>query len=269
MRLYLNLFGSYLFDPLLSQEALKALLRLLVTSATYAQSSRFTPELLARDPENRLLARASRFRLPAEAVRDSALAVSGLLVPVIGGPSVKPYHPPGLYEQITAGTGYTAYKPGTGADLHRRTLYTYWKRSVPHPALLAFDLPFRETCTVQRVRTNTPLQALNLMNDPTYVEAARALAQRMLREGGADPAARLAHGFQLVLARAPRPADLAVLVAAQARSHLTFQSDQAAATAYLRVGATLPDAALDAAELASYATIAGTILCMDEAVSRN
>ena len=247
----------------------KALLRLLVTSATYAQSSRFTPELLARDPENRLLARASRFRLPAEAVRDSALAVSGLLVPVSGGPSVKPYHPPGLYEQITAGTGYTAYTPGTGAGLYRRTLYTYWKRSVPHPALLAFDLPFRETCTVQRVRTNTPLQALNLMNDPTYVEAARALAQRILREAGADPAARLTHGFQLVLARAPRRTELAVLVAAQARSQRAFQSDPAAATAYLRVGATPPDAAFDAAELASYATVAGTILCMDEAVSRN
>jgi hypothetical protein len=248
---------------------MKALLRLLVTSATYQQSSRFTPELLSRDPENRLLARASRFRLPAEAVRDSALAASGLLVPTLGGPSVKPYHPPGLYEQVTSGTGTTVYTAGTGADLHRRTLYTYWKRSVPHPALLAFDVPFRETCTVQRVRTNTPLQALNLMNDPTYVEAARALAQRMMRNGGAAPAARLAHGFHLVLARAPQPGELAILVAAQARSQGAFQADPAAAAAYLRVGATPPDTSFDPAELASYATVAGTILCMDEAVSRN
>ena len=247
----------------------RSLLRILVSSATYAQSSRFTPELLARDPENRLLARASRFRLPAEAVRDSALAVSGLLVPTIGGPSVKPYHPPGLYEQVTAGTGTTVYVPGTGADLYRRTLYTYWKRSVPHPALLAFDLPFRETCTVQRVRTNTPLQALNLMNDPTYVEAARVLAHRMLREGGADSAARLAHGFRLVLSRAPRAPELDLLVHAQARSQRAFATDPAATAAYVRVGATAPDATFDAAELASYAAVAGTILCMDEAVSRN
>ncbi|MFN6053096.1 MAG: DUF1553 domain-containing protein, partial [Planctomycetia bacterium] len=145
----------------------KQLMKLMVTSAAYRQQSRITPMLQERDPENRLLARGPRFRLQAEFVRDQALAISGLLVDKIGGPSVKPYHPAGLYEQVTAGSGYNVYVPGKGDDLHRRSLYTYWKRSVPNPAMLVFDAPFRESCTLRRPRTNTPLQALNLMNDPT------------------------------------------------------------------------------------------------------
>ncbi|MDQ3624057.1 MAG: PSD1 and planctomycete cytochrome C domain-containing protein, partial [Verrucomicrobiota bacterium] len=179
----------------------KAMMRLLVTSATYRQSSRLAPALCERDPDNRLLARGARFRLPAEFVRDQALAVSGLLAPRIGGPSVRPYHPPGLYEQVVATRFASGYVQGKGDELHRRSLYTYWKRSVPPPAMLAFDAPFREACTLRRARTNTPLQALNLMNDPTYVEAARFLAQRMMREGGATAEARLTRGFHLILAR--------------------------------------------------------------------
>ena len=186
----------------------KSLLRVIVTSATYRQSSRAPLALRQRDPENRLLARGSRFRLQAEFLRDQALAASGLLVQKVGGPSVKPYHPPGLYEQVVAGSSSGTYVVGAGDDLHRRSLYTYWKRSVPNPAMLIFDVPFRESCTVRRSRTNTPLQSLNLLNDPTYVEAARVLAERMLRDGGDVTASRITHGFRLLLARAPRASEI-------------------------------------------------------------
>ena len=162
--------------------------RYIVNSATYRQSSRTTPVLRERDPENRLLGRGPRVRLSVEMIRDQALAVSGLIAEMLGGPPVKPYHPSGLYEQIVY-QGGNSYRQGSGADLYRRSLYTYRKRSVPHPAMLTFDAPFRETCIVRRARTSTPLQALNLMNDPTYVEAARFLAQRMMLEGG--PALRV------------------------------------------------------------------------------
>ena len=150
------------------------------------------------------MGRGPRIRLPVEMIRDQALAVSGLMAEIFGGPPVKPYHPAGLYEQIVY-QGASPYQQGNGADLYRRSLYTYRKRSVPHPAMLTFDAPFRETCIVRRARTSTPLQALNLMNDPTYVESARFLAQRMMLEGGTSPEARIAHGFRLVVARSPRP----------------------------------------------------------------
>lgn len=247
---------------------IKAMLRLLVTSQTYRQSSKLTPAAHERDPHNRLLARGPRFRLQGEFVRDQALAASGLLVLKIGGPSVKPYHPAGLYEQVTEGKGTTVYVPGKGEDLHRRSLYTYWKRSVPNPAMLLFDAPFRETCTLRRPRTNTPLQALNLLNDPTYVEAARLLAQRMMLEGGASIEARLTHGFRLVLARLPRPEEMAILKAAFARRLREFQANPADAASLLKVGEAATDATLDVAELASYTTLASTLLNLDETVTK-
>ncbi|MEQ1861938.1 MAG: PSD1 and planctomycete cytochrome C domain-containing protein [Chthoniobacteraceae bacterium] len=246
----------------------KAMMRLVVTSATYRQSSRLTAALHERDPENRLLARGPRFRLAGEAIRDQALAASGLLVGRIGGPSVKPYHPPGLYEQVVAGSSAGTYVQGKGDELHRRSLYTYWKRSVPNPAMLTFDAPFRETCTVRRPRTNTPLQALNLMNDPTYVEAARFLAQRMMREGGESPESRIARGFQLVLARAPKSAELAVLTAAYVRALGEFRSDAAGTSGLLKVGEATTDTRLDAAQLAALTTVASTILNLDETVTK-
>ncbi len=164
----------------------KAMQRLIVTSATYRQSSRVTPELAERDPENRLLARGPRFRLPAELIRDNALAVSGLLDNRIGGPSVYPYQPKGLWEEMAFGGGFSGqtYTESTGRDLYRRSMYTVWKRTVPPAALVTFDAPDREKCTARRSVTNTPLQALVLLNDPTYVEAARFLAARMLTQGG-------------------------------------------------------------------------------------
>ncbi|HND54592.1 MAG TPA: DUF1553 domain-containing protein, partial [Pirellulaceae bacterium] len=214
----------------------KNLVRLIVTSATYRQQSQASAELRQRDPDNRLLSRGPRHRLIGELVRDQALAASGLLVRKIGGPSVKPYHPPGLYEQVTAGSGYNVYVPGKGDDLHRRSLYTYWKRSVPHPAMLLFDAPFRETCALRRSRSNTPLQALNLLNDPTYVEAANHLGRRMLVEGGESVEQRLVHGFRLVLARRPRDLELKVLRTAYDRALADFQRDPESAIALLNVG---------------------------------
>jgi hypothetical protein len=246
----------------------KAMMKLLVMSATYRQDSRLTPALRERDPDNRLLARGPRFRLTGEFIRDQTLAASGLLVEKIGGPSVKPYHPAGIYEQLTAGSSTNSYVAGKGDDLHRRSLYTYWKRSVPHPALLMFGTPFRETCTLRRPRTNTPLQALNLMNDPTYVEAARFLAQRMMREGGDTPETRLTHGFRLVLARAPRPAELAVLRASYERSLADFGKDTEAAKSLLSVGDTPADATLNPAQLAAFASVASTLLNLDETVTK-
>ena len=246
----------------------KHLLTLIVTSSTYRQSSRVTTLLRERDPDNRLLARGPRFRLQTEFIRDQALAASGLLVRKIGGPSVKPYHPAGLYEQVTAGSGTNVYVEGQGEDLHRRSLYTYWKRSVPNPAMLAFDAPFREACTIKRPRTNTPLQALNLMNDPTYVEGARFLATRMLLEGGPDAASQLAYGFRLVASRSPRSAELAILQLAFRRWHTEFQNDTSGANELLKIGARRSPEQLDASQLAAMTVVASTLLNLDEAVMK-
>jgi hypothetical protein len=244
------------------------ILRLIVTSSTYRQSSRRTEELQQRDPENRLLARGPRFRLQSEFIRDQALFASGLLVSKIGGPSVKPYHPSGLYEQVTAGNGTNVYVEGTGDDLYRRSMYTYWKRSVPNPAMLAFDAPFRETCSVRRTRTNTPLQALNLMNDPTYVEAARLLAVRMLREGGSSSESQVTLGFRLVLSRAPRAAELKILTSACDHAVQEFREDAAGTEELLKVGATSAAFDGDRSTLAAMTIVASTILNLDEAVMK-
>ncbi len=249
---------------------MKAMLRLLVMSQTYRQSSKLTPGLYERDPQNRLLARGPRLRLPCEFLRDQALAASGLLVSKIGGPSVKPYHPPGLYEQVVnqKDNPKATYTQDKGEALHRRSLYTYWKRSVPNPAMLLFDAPFRETCTLRRPRTNTPLQALNLLNDPTYVEAARFLAQRMMLEGGATMESRITHGFRLITARLPRPAEMTILQAALERSLREFQTDPNGAASLLKVGEATTDAALNVAELAAYTAVASTLLNLDETVTK-
>ena len=249
---------------------MKGMLRLLVTSATYRQSSKLTAAAHERDPDNRLLARGPRFRLQAEFVRDQALASSGLLVSKIGGPSVKPYHPPGLYEQVVnqKDNPKATYTQDKGENLYRRSLYTYWKRSVPNPAMLLFDAPFRETCTLRRPRTNTPLQALNLLNDPTYVEAARLLAQRMMLEGGASVESRLTHGFRLIAARIPRDAEMTILKTSLERSLREFRADPAGAAGLLKVGEATTAATLDVAELAAYTALASTMLNLDEAVMK-
>jgi hypothetical protein len=242
----------------------KALLKLIVTSATYRQSSRATPQLLARDPENRLLARGPRVRLSAEAIRDQALFASGLLVEQLGGPSVKPYQPPGLWKELTGGEDY---EPDSGESLYRRSLYTFWKRTVAPPTMMTFDASGRETCSVRETRTNTPLQALALLNDVTFLGASRLLAQRMLSEGGSSTADRLTHGFRLVLARRPAPAEMAVLEEGL-KTHLArYRADPQSAWRLLDIGEHSAAAPADAPELAAHAAIASLLLNLDEAIT--
>jgi mono/diheme cytochrome c family protein len=249
----------------------KALLRGIVLSSTYRQSSSASPEDFARDPDNRLLARGPRLRLPAELLRDQALAVSGLLTPAIGGPSVFPYQPEKLYAGLVVGTDYpgTKWIQSQGPDLHRRSLYTFWKRTVPHPAMLTFDAPDREFCTVRRSRTNTPLQALTLWNETGYVEAARQLGARLLREAGPSDEARVAYGFLLATGREPDATERGVLTRAlaQLRTEFTSQPDQA--RALLAVGDTPADPSLNPAEFAAATTVAGMILNLDETLTKN
>jgi len=244
---------------------MKAIQKTIVMSAAYRQSSKVTPELLQKDAENRLLARGPRVRLPAEMVRDQALAISGLLVDKIGGPSVKPYQPAGLWKELSGGDDY---KPDTGEGLHRRSLYTYWKRTAPPPMMMNFDAAGRETCVVRELRTNTPLQALNLMNDVTYLEAARKMAERMMREGGSTPASRIAYGFELATARMPRERESEILLASFAYNRDAFQSHPADAARYLSQGEAPRDEKLDARELAAYAAVASLVLNLDAAITK-
>jgi len=246
----------------------KAMQKLMVMSATYRQSSKATPLLLKKDPENRLLARGPRFRLTAEAIRDQALAASGLLTEKIGGPSVKPYQPPGLWEQLSVVDDKVLYNRSTGADLYRRSLYTFWKRTVPPPALTTFDAPTREFCVVNRSRSTTPLQALALLNDATYHEASRKLAERMMKEGGLLPTQRLGYGFRLAAARAPNQLELSVLQAGLERRLSQYRANRKAAEELLSAGESERDKKLDAVELAAYTTAASVILNLDEVVTK-
>jgi hypothetical protein len=188
---------------------IKHVVRLMVTSRTYRQSSLETDALRRLDPANRLLARQSRFRLEAELIRDNALAVSGLLVTRVGGDSVYPYQPDGYYAYLNFPK--RKYVSSVGENQYRRGVYTHWQRTFLHPMLLAFDAPSREECTAERPRSNTPLAALTLLNDPTFVEAARALADRIVHEGGTNTDARLAWAWRQVLSRRPNPRELARL----------------------------------------------------------
>ncbi|HEY6989097.1 MAG TPA: DUF1553 domain-containing protein [Bryobacteraceae bacterium] len=243
----------------------KAMQRTIVTSATYRQSSKITPELLKRDPDNRLLARGPRFRLGPEVIRDSALAASGLLVEKVGGPSVKPYQPPGLWQELGGGDGY---KQDKGPALYRRSLYTYWKRTVTPPFMANFDSPNREVCTVYENRTNTPLQALDLMNDVTFLEASRKLAERMMEQGGTSPESRIDYGFELLLARAPRDAEGKVLLDSFNAFDAKYRADPKAAEEYLSYGEAERNKNLNTADLAAYATVASLIFNLDEAVTK-
>ncbi len=244
---------------------LRALEKRIVMSETYRQSSAAAPEMWQRDPENRLLARGPRIRLAAPFVRDQALASAGLLVSKVGGPSVKPYQPPGLWQELTGGGGY---KEDKGEGLYRRSLYTYWKRTVAPPMMVNFDAPTREGCIVRETRTNTPLQALNLMNDVAFLEAARKLGERMMREGGAAVDSRIGHGWKLVLGRAPTAAELSAARRGYDRFLARYRSDGKAAEAYLKQGESGRDTALDVAELAACATVASLILNLDETVTK-
>jgi mono/diheme cytochrome c family protein len=245
----------------------KALLKTMVMSATYRQSSRMTLQMQQRDPDNRLLARAPRVRLPAEMIRDQALAVSGLLVEQLGGPSVKPYQPDGLYKDM-AFSGLTGYHRDKGEGLWRRSLYTFWKRTVLSPTMQVFDASAREFCTVRDKRTNTPLQSLNLMNDVTYVEAARALAERMMKEGGESPRQRLTWAFAAAVSRPPKATEIELLLRNFDRQRAFFMANPADAGRLLSVGDKEYDKKLSPSELAAYAATASLILNLDEAITK-
>jgi hypothetical protein len=243
----------------------KAIQKTIVMSATYRQSSRVRPELMQRDPENRLLARGPRVRLGPEMIRDQALAVSGLLVDKVGGPSVKPYQPPGLWQELAGGKGY---QPDHGEGLYRRSLYTYWRRTVAPPFMVNFDSPNRETCTVSETRTNTPLQALNLMNDEAFLEASRKLAERLLREGGGTPEERVDYAYRLALARPATPSEKQILLAGLKRFQDRYGADQKSAEGFLGYGDSVRDARFSAPELAAYTAVASIVLNLDEVVTK-
>src|SRR5262249_12350608 len=233
-------------------------------SGTYRQASRVTPEMAQRDAGNELLARGPRFRLDAEVIRDSALAVGGLLVERIGGKSGKPYQPEGLWEAISVqGSNTGVFKQDEGDALYRRSLYTFWKRTSPPPSLLTFDAPSREACTVRRSRTNTPLQALVLLNDKQYVEAARKLAERMMTDGGTAPGERATYGFRLATARKPTAEEAAVLLKVYESELAEFQADADAAAKLLSYGDAKRNESLNVSELAAWTMVANLVLNLD------
>ena len=242
----------------------KALMRLLVTSAAYRQSSDTTADKTDIDPANRFLAHGPRFRMPSWMIRDQALAAGGLLVAKLGGPPVKPYQPAGLWAEFSFGK--FNYEPDTGEGLYRRSLYTYWRRIVAPP--MFFDASTRQTCTVKATRTNTPLHALTTLNDPGYVEAARAMAGHLLTLSDASDADRIARAFRLSLAREASPEEVTLLEASLARMRQEFTEDPDAAEAYVAVGASTPLAGIDRAEYAAYATLCLSILNTDEALTK-
>ncbi len=249
---------------------IKALQKQIVMSATYRQSSHVTPEALKHDPYNRLLARGPRFRLDAEMIRDNALSVSGLLDGRLGGPSVSPYQPAGLWEEVGFGPSFTAqsYVQSHGIDLYRRGIYTYWKRALPYPPLITFDAPNREVCTDARARTNTPLQALVLLNDPSYVEAARVLGQRILQQGGSTTAERLAFAFKLCTARPPRPQELEILTRIFEAQLAKYKQNPAAAIKLTGAGESPRPADMDTSELAAWTALGNVLLNLDETITK-
>ena len=238
------------------------MVRLIVTSATYRQSSRVTPECLAKDPRDRLLSHGPRLRLDAEAVRDQALALSGLLCRKVGGPSVFPVQPDGLWQ--AAFNGQRTYPTSDGADRYRRGLYTFWRRTMPYPSMAAFDAPSRETCTVRRIRTNTPLQALVTLNDPVYVEAAQALVRRIVREGGSTMADRVEFSLRLCLAREPRPEQMQELAALYADELARYRGDPEAARKLIGIAT----ADMDPVELAAWTVVANVLLNLDGVLTK-
>ncbi|CAN5165116.1 DUF1553 domain-containing protein [soil metagenome] len=243
---------------------LKALHKLILTSATYRQSSAIPPALLEADPENKLLGRAPRYRFPAEMIRDNALASSGLLVRRIGGPSVYPYQPDGLWEALSNKSWRYNYTQDKGEGLYRRSFYTVWKRTAPPPSMLIFDAPDRNTCVVRRETTSTPLQALVLLNDPQYVEAAKFVGERMITEAGADLEDQLIYGYRLLTGRKPRKKELNLLIQLYEEEKDNFERNPAALKQYLSVGEMKTEKNLDQVKTGAFAVVASAIMNTDE-----
>ncbi|HUR27386.1 MAG TPA: DUF1553 domain-containing protein, partial [Planctomycetota bacterium] len=249
---------------------LEHVLTLILQSATYRQSSTVRRELAESDPSNRWLAYFPRQRLSAEGIRDSALYVSGLLVEKLGGPSVKPYQPDGLWQEVAMPQSNTrVFEAGMGDEMWRRSLYTYWKRACPPPSLLTFDAPTREFCTIRRASTNTPLQALVLWNDEQFVEAARVLAERVLDEPGADDHARLARLLRRCTGRAPGSSELAQLQSALTAFRERYSAAPSDAAALAAVGRRKPQAAHATVELAAWTMLASAALNLDATLTKN
>jgi hypothetical protein len=240
-------------------------LRQIVLSRTYRQTSRTTAELQARDSGNRLLARGPRQRLDAEIIRDNALAIAGVLNPVLGGRSIKPSQPDGTWE-INEMSGYK-YEKSMGADLYRRGLYVYWRRSTVYPSFVTLDAPTREFCVAQRAKTSTPLQSLVLMNDPVFVEAARAFAQRILNEGGSDDSARLRFAWRVTLARPPAAPEMQILERTLQQLQTTYRQNPAAAGRLISVGDLSRPAGMDDSELAAWTAFSNVLLNLNETIS--
>lgn len=248
----------------------KALTRLLLTSATFRQSSKVTPELLKRDPENRLYARGPRFRLDAEQIRDNALFVSGLMNPQMGGRGVRPYQPPRIWEPVAfVGSNTMNYTADKGPALYRRSIYVFLKRTAPPPFMANFDAPNREALCSRRERSNTPLQALQLMNDIQHIEAARRLAERLMTEGGESATDRIRFAYRAILSRPPDAAESELVQKALKQYMTRFQADADAAKKLIHVGDTLHRPTLPEPELAAYTMIANLLLNLDETVTRN
>lgn len=247
---------------------MKAMVKEMLTSATYRQSSVVTSELMKRDPVNRLLARGPRFRLPAEVIRDQALEVSGLLVEKIGGRSVRPYQPTGIWDETAAFGNLVNYQHDKGEGLYRKSLYTIWKRTASPPEMTLFDVPSRETCRISRARTNTPLQALILLNDVTFVEAARVFAARMMKEGGGTAGQRIDFAFRTLLSRDPTKQERLILEDGIGRSILHYKAHHKAAEQLLAQGDSKNDAKLDPVELAAYTITASALLNLDETLTK-
>jgi mono/diheme cytochrome c family protein len=243
----------------------KRALRQIVLSATYGQSAKASAELLTRDGGNRLLARGPRQRLDAELIRDNALAIGGILNPALGGKSIKPAQPEGTWE-INEMSGYK-YEKSKGADLYRRGLYVYWRRSTVYPSFVTLDAPTREFCVAQRAKTSTPLQSLVLMNDPVFVEAARAFAQRVLTEGGTDTASRLNFAWRLALARPPTKQELAILDRTLQQQFATYRNDGAAAKKLVSVGDLPKPERIDDSELAAWTALGNVLLNLNETIT--
>jgi hypothetical protein len=248
----------------------KALVRSLVTSAAYRQSAAVIPALLQRDPENRWLARGPRFRLDAEQLRDNALFVSGLLDGALGGKGVRPYQPPNIWEPVGySGSNTRTYRQEAGSALYRRSLYVFFKRTAPPPFMATFDAPNREQFCSRRERSNTPLQALQLLNDVQHFEAARGLASRMMTEGGSRPEDRIRFAFKTVLSRPPSAMELEVVRSTFGRFLERYQADPESARKAIRVGESAPRSGLSETELAAYTLTANLLLNLDETVTRN
>jgi hypothetical protein len=246
---------------------IRHILRLIVTSDAYRRASTAPRDLVERDPDNRLFARQNRFRIDAENVRDTMLAVSGLLVPTIGGPSVKPYQPEGYWDYLNFPK--RAYVADTGEKLHRRGLYIWWQRQYLHPAMVIFDAPSREECTARRSRSNTPLQALVLLNDPASVESARALAAKTLAEAGADPRGRALYMLRRAVGRLPTDAEVEVVFRLSEEQRSRFAADHAAVKEFLTIGAFPAPANVDPVELAAWTSAARAVLALHETILRN